>query len=134
MITCTVQLVQLDKVNEKHSKLKRLRLAVPIEQDGPLYISVLPLWQVVLYMFVYLRGSGRPFNNHTKLILPPNFPLTHVKLQVKYEAIQGNSVAQDLPPTGSEANTTIFVLFILDIDSHCPYLLSGETTFQLTSR
>ena len=41
---------------------------------------------------------------------------------------QGNSVARDLPPTGSEANTTIFVLYILDIDSHCPYLLSGETT------
>ena len=37
------------------------------------------------------------------------------------------------PPTGSEASTTIFVLYILDIDSHCPYLLSGETTFQLTS-
>ena len=46
---------------------------------------------------------------------------------------QGHSVARDLPPTGSEANTTIFVLYILDIDSHCPYLLSGETTFQLTS-
>ena len=46
---------------------------------------------------------------------------------------QGNSVARDLPPTGSEANTTIFVSYILDIDSHCPYLLSGETTFQLTS-
>ena len=46
---------------------------------------------------------------------------------------QGNSVTRDLPPTGSEANTTIFVLYILDIDSHCPYLLSGETTFQLTS-
>ena len=30
-------------------------------------------------------------------------------------------------------NTTIFVIYILDIDSHCPYLLSGETTFQLTS-
>ena len=28
---------------------------------------------------------------------------------------QGNSVARDLPPTGSEANTTIF--YILDIDS-----------------
>ena len=25
---------------------------------------------------------------------------------------QGNSVARDLPPTGSEANTTIFVLYI----------------------
>ena len=37
---------------------------------------------------------------------------------------QGNSVARDLPPTGSEANTTIVVfLYILDIDSHCPYLL-----------
>ena len=37
--------------------------------------------------------------------------------------------------TGSETNTTIFVIYIyiLDIDSHCPYLLSGETTFQLTS-
>ena len=46
---------------------------------------------------------------------------------------QGNSVARDLPQTGSEANTTIFVIYILDIDPHCPYLLSGETTFQLTS-
>ena len=37
---------------------------------------------------------------------------------------QGNSVARDLPPTGSEANTTIVVfLYILDIDSHCPYLM-----------
>ena len=25
---------------------------------------------------------------------------------------QGNSVARDLPPTGSEANTTIFVIYI----------------------
>ena len=46
---------------------------------------------------------------------------------------QGNSVARDLPPTGSEANTTIFVLYILDIDSHCPNLLSWETTEQLSS-
>ena len=46
---------------------------------------------------------------------------------------QGNSVARDLPRTGSEANTTIFVLYILDIYSHCPYLLSGETTSHLTS-
>ena len=46
---------------------------------------------------------------------------------------QGNSVARDLPRTGSETNTTIFVIYILDIDFHCPYLLSGETTFQLTS-
>ena len=48
---------------------------------------------------------------------------------------QGNSVARDLPRTGSKTNTTIFVIYILDIhiDSHCPYLLSGETTFQLTS-
>ena len=41
-----------------------------------------------------------------------------------HEEQQGNSVARDLPPTGSEANTTIVVfLYILDIDSHCPYLL-----------
>ena len=46
---------------------------------------------------------------------------------------QGNSVARDLPRTGSETNTTTFVIYILDIDSHCPYLLSVETTFQLTS-
>ena len=48
---------------------------------------------------------------------------------------QGNSVAQDFPPTGSEANTTICCIYVLDIDSHCPYLhdlLSGETTFHLT--
>ena len=54
------------------------------------------------------------------------------KVVVKH-SIQGNSVTQDLPPpTGSEANTTIYI-YILDIDSHCPYLLSGETTFHLTS-
>ena len=47
--------------------------------------------------------------------------------------IHNISVARDLPRTGSETNTTIFVIYILDIDSHCPYLLSGETTFQLTS-
>ena len=35
--------------------------------------------------------------------------------------------------TRQQANTPIFVLYILDRDSHCPYLLSGETTFQLTS-
>ena len=46
---------------------------------------------------------------------------------------QGNSIARDLPRTASKTNTTIFVIYILDIDSHCPYLLSGETTFQLTS-
>ena len=56
-----------------------------------------------------------------------NFNILGVKLQ------QGNSVARDLPRIGSETNTTIFVIYILDIDSHCPYLLSGETTFQLTS-
>ena len=33
---------------------------------------------------------------------------------------QGNSVARDLPWTGSETNTTIFVIYILDIDSNCP--------------
>ena len=27
----------------------------------------------------------------------------------------------------------LLYIYILDIDSHCPYLLSGETTFQLTS-
>ena len=57
---------------------------------------------------------------------------------------QGNSVAQNLPPTGSEANTTPTPPPTLGIknqnkgmedivDSHCPYLLSGETTFHLTS-
>ena len=35
---------------------------------------------------------------------------------------QGNSVARDLPPTGSEANTTIYFLYIFDIDSHCSYI------------
>ena len=36
---------------------------------------------------------------------------------------KGNSVNRDLPPTSSEANTTILYIYILDIDSHCPYLL-----------
>ena len=45
---------------------------------------------------------------------------------VKYETRvqQGNSVSRDLPSTGSEANTTIILcIYILDINSHCPYLL-----------
>ena len=57
-------------------------------------------------------------------------------LNLHYKSLyseQGNSVARDLPRTDSETNTTIFVIYILDIDSHCPYLLSGQTTFQLTS-
>ena len=37
---------------------------------------------------------------------------------------QGNSLTRDLPRTGSETNTTIFVIYILDINSHCPYLLN----------
>ena len=61
--------------------------------------------------------------------LPTNQNHTIGHLLIK----QGNSVARDLLRTGSETNTTIFVIYILDIDSHCPYLLSGETTFQLTS-
>ena len=39
----------------------------------------------------------------------------HVNTRIQ----QGNSVARDLPRTGSETNTTIFVIYILDIDSHC---------------
>ena len=48
----------------------------------------------------------------------------HTIIWVKKLKEQGNSVARDLPPTGSEAiNTTIVVfLYILDIDSHCPYI------------
>ena len=43
--------------------------------------------------------------------------------------VQGSNKA-----TRSEANATIFVyIYILDIDSDCPYLLTGETTFHLTS-
>ena len=42
-----------------------------------------------------------------------------LSLNPKYEKKQGNSVARDLPRTGSETNTTIFVIYILDIDSHC---------------
>ena len=41
------------------------------------------------------------------------------KLEALLQVIQGNSVARDLPRTGSETNTTIFVIYILDIDSHC---------------
>ena len=52
---------------------------------------------------------------------------------------QGNSVARDLPPTGSEANTTPHAWDqkseqgngpgmddILDIDSHCPIYYLGK--------
>ena len=36
-------------------------------------------------------------------------------------AKQGNSVARDLPRTGSETNTTIFVIYTVyvPIDAHC---------------
>ena len=54
---------------------------------------------------------------------------SHFMLFPAFLEKQGNSVARDLRRTGSETNTTIFVIYILDIDSHCPYLLSGETTF-----
>ena len=48
----------------------------------------------------------------------------YIKANHRNFSKQGNSVARDLPPTGLEANTTIVVfLYILDIDSHCPYLL-----------
>ena len=49
--------------------------------------------------------------------------------QYKLHEIQGNSITRDLPPTGSEANTTIFCIYVLDInlDSHCPYLHSWST-------
>ena len=57
-----------------------------------------------------------------------NMPIIKHSLRVFFKDKQGNSVARDLPRTGSETNTTIFVIYILDIDSHCPYLLSGETT------
>ena len=42
-----------------------------------------------------------------------------------------NKATRDLPRTGSESNTIIFLIYILDCP--CPYLLSVETTFQLTS-
>ena len=48
------------------------------------------------------------------------------KTHVHFTQKQGNSVARYLPPTGSEANTTIFVLYILDIDSHCPIYYMGK--------
>ena len=40
---------------------------------------------------------------------------TVLKKTIENNRKQGNSVARDLLPTGSEANTTIFVLYILDI-------------------
>ena len=54
----------------------------------------------------------------------PSYDMLLMSSQRSFMPKQGNSVARDLPPTGSEANTTIVVfLYILDIDSHCPYLL-----------
>ena len=54
---------------------------------------------------------------------------------VWYQCKQGNSVTRDLPPTGSAANTTPTLGFTEErewrINSHL--LLSGETTFHLTS-
>ena len=44
-----------------------------------------------------------------------------IRAMGEYQKQQGNSVARDLPPTGLEVNTTIFFIYILDIDSHCPY-------------
>ena len=75
-----------------------------------------------------------------------------IKLGV-FLARQGNSVARDLPPTGSEANTTIFVYIYIGYrfptvpiyyrENHLPFnshknslhvLLFGETTSHLTSK
>ena len=57
-------------------------------------------------------------SNYTSKIIHESQARDNVSMQ------QGNSVAWDLPPTGSQANTTIFIfIYILDIDSHCSYLL-----------
>ena len=84
-----------------------------------------------------LGGGGGGGGGEGRIQIPKKNPETFLpsfeEVSTVFEEKQGNSVARDLPPTGSEGNTTIFVLCILDIDSHCPYLLSGETTFQLTS-
>ena len=57
----------------------------------------------------------------TKLYhVPPPPPLLEYIHTGMLRVEQGNSVARDLPRTGSESNATIFVIYILDIDSHCP--------------
>ena len=74
------------------------------------------------------------FNHgHSQFTAEQRYCMVKANLHTNNIYKQGNSVAQDLPRTGSETNTTICVIYILDIDSQCPYLLSGETTFQLTS-
>ena len=55
-------------------------------------------------------------------------PLTHIIVHFKY-----NKATRSPEISREQVQNTIFVINILDIDSHCPYLLSGETTFQLTS-
>ena len=76
------------------------------------------------------------------------FPVYSVLFNHKYPARAGiplrlwgltsmfRTLTRQLGRPRSPANrfTTIFVLYILDIDSHCPYLLSGETTSHLTSK
>ena len=46
-------------------------------------------------------------------VIPPktrkSFRMIHLEVLVLSLTKQGNSVARDLPPTGSEGNTTIFV-------------------------
>ena len=63
-----------------------------------------------------------------------NFQINPLWICISYVIEQGSSVARDLPPTGSEANTTILSIYILYIDTHCPYLLFGETTERRTDR
>ena len=90
-----------------------------------------------MYFFSYLGGPGGPLrrtqvNENIRAVKPhhrPDICITREQITASFSYMvhniqQGNSVARDLPPTGSEANTTIVVfLYILDIDSHCPYLL-----------
>ena len=59
------------------------------------------LWAKMLknmYILGYLGGPEGVFNDQTGPILLSSYPL--------------NSVARDLPRTGSETNTTIFVIYI----------------------
>ena len=99
------------------------------------YYTTLPnkiktaIWKIPIFYLVTQTTT----NINLKENIPLSDGVADQLTSLIFSLKQGNSVARDLPRTDSETNNTIFVIYILDIDSHCPYLLSGQTTFQLTS-
>ena len=91
-------------------------------------------------------GNHLPFNFMLKFpiyYLEKPLPITSKwrrvtvrKWKVEHPIIIKNEMKKNCsskPPTLEIKNQNKGMKDILDIDSHCPYLLSGETTFHLTS-